>query len=217
MKTRYKLLTLFLCALLAVSCGTKKHVASTAPTEAAVSPSQGADADRSVPAYVTARLSSQLSRGDESVSVGGMLRMKRDDVIQISLVTFGILEVARIEMTPDYFMLIDKMGKQYVKAAYSDVPFLRDARVDFRTIQTYFWDEQTSSLTGWERKDFVNVGGKNFPTKHRITIPNGSKTIKAELSLSNLNTDSDWETRTTVSSRYTQVPVDELLEHILKR
>ena len=118
-------------------------------------------------------------------------------------------------MTPDYFMLIDKMGKQYVKAAYRDVSFLRNADVDFYTIQAYFWDEQTSNYSGWVRSDFVNVGGKSLPTKHNITISTGSKTVKANLSLSNMSIDSDWEKRTPVPSRYKEVSVDELLTRIM--
>ena len=153
--------------------------------------------------------------GAVHVNYGGTLRMKRNDVIQISIVTFGVLEVARIEMTPDYFMLIDKVGKQYVKSPYNEVSFLRDGNVDFYTLQAYFWDEQTSNYSGWERKDFVSVGGKSLPTKHSITIPTSKKTIKADLTLSNLTTDSEWEKRTQVSSRYKEVSVDELISRIM--
>ena len=65
------------------------------------------------------------------------------------------------------------------------------------------------------RKDFVSVGGKSLPTKHSITIPTSKKTIKADLTLSNLTTDSEWEKRTQVSSRYKEVSVDELISRIM--
>lgn len=219
--TRFSIL--LLCALLA-ACASKKHAVSTTttvPDETTVIVTPEPDTQK--PAEVkpkeqtciTSRVRMDLSSGGKSASLGGTLRMKRDDVIQLSIVTFGILEVARIEMTPDYFMLIDKMGKQYVKAAYRDVSFLRSADVDFYTIQAYFWDEQTSNYSGWVRSDFVNVGGKSLPTKHNITISTGSKTVKANLSLSNLSIDSDWEKRTSVPSRYKEVSVDELLTRIM--
>ena len=223
MKSITQLSILLLCALLA-ACASKKHAVTSTTvvpdeTTVVVPPSP----DSSKPAEVkpkeqpciTSKLRLELSSGSKSVTVGGTLRMKHDDVIQLSLVTFGILEVARIEMTPDYFMLIDKMGRQYVKAKYSDVSFLRDADVDFYTIQSYFWNEQTANVTGWERRDYVNIGGKSLPTKHNITIPSGIKTIKANLSLSNMNTDSNWETRTVVSSHYKEVTVDEAITRIL--
>lgn len=214
---------LMLCILLA-SCRSKKEVVSTTTTVSdnttiGVPPSQGnkqpADAKQQEETCVTAKVRLELSSNGKSTSVGGMLRMKRNDVIQLSLVTFGVLEVARIEMTPEYFLLVDKMGRQYVKASYNDVSFLRDADVDFYTIQSYFWNEQTSNYSGWERSNFVTVGGRSLPTKHLITIPARNKTIKANLSLSNLNTDSNWEKRTQISSRYSKVSVDELWTRIM--
>ena len=212
-----------LCILLA-SCRSKKEVVSTTTTVSdnttiGVPPSQGnkqpADAKQQEETCVTAKVRLELASNGKSTSVGGMLRMKRNDVIQLSLITFGVLEVARIEMTPDYFLLVDKMGRQYVKASYNDVSFLRDADVDFYTIQSYFWNEQTSNYSGWEQSNFVTVGGRSLPTKHLITIPARNKTIKANLSLSNLNTDSNWEKRTQISSRYSKVSVDELWTRIM--
>ena len=214
---------LMLCILLA-SCRSKKEVVSTTTTVSdnttiGVPPSQGnkqpADAKQQEETCVTAKVRLELASNGKSTSVGGMLRMKRNDVIQLSLVTFGVLEVARIEMTPDYFLLVDKMGRQYVKASYNDVSFLRDADVDFYTIQSYFWNEQTTNYSGWEQSNFVTVGGRSLPTKHLITIPARNKTIKANLSLSNLNTDSNWEKRTQISSRYSKVSVDELWTRIM--
>lgn len=223
MKIVIRFSVLMLCILLA-SCRSKKEVVSTTTTVSdnttiGVPPSQGnkqpADAKQQEETCVTARVRLELSSNGKSTSVSGMLRMKRNDVIQLSLVTFGVLEVARIEMTPEYFLLVDKMGRQYVKASYNDVSFLRDADVDFYTIQSYFWNEQTSNYSGWERSNFVTVGGRSLPTTHLITIPARSKTIKANLSLSNLNTDSNWEKRTQISSRYSKVSVDELWTRIM--
>ncbi|MBQ5936527.1 MAG: DUF4292 domain-containing protein [Bacteroidaceae bacterium] len=223
MKIVIRLSVLMLCILLA-SCRSKKEVVSTTTTVSdnttiGVPPSQGnkqpADAKQQEETCVTAKVRLELASNGKSTSVGGMLRMKRNDVIQLSLVTFGVLEVARIEMTPEYFLLVDKMGRQYVKASYNDVPFLRDADVDFYTIQSYFWNEQTTNYSGWEQSNFVTIGGRSLPTKHLITIPARNKTIKANLSLSNLNTDSNWEKRTQISSRYSKVSVDELWTRIM--
>ena len=223
MKIVIRFSVLMLCILLA-SCRSKKEVVSTTTTVSdnttiGVPPSQGdkqpADAKQQEETCVTAKVRLELASNGKSTSVGGMLRMKRNDVIQLSLVTFGVLEVARIEMTPEYFLLVDKMGRQYVKASYNDVSFLRDADVDFYTIQSYFWNEQTSNYSGWEQSNFVTVGGRSLPTTHLITIPARNKTIKANLSLSNLNTDSNWEKRTQISSRYSKVSVDELWTRIM--
>ncbi|MBR4188082.1 MAG: DUF4292 domain-containing protein [Bacteroidaceae bacterium] len=275
-----KLTALLLCTLLLASCGTKKHATSpdnTAGIEAGnASPLQhivqNVNANRQDETFATAKASLTLAAADKSIALSGTLRMKRNDVIQISLTTFGILEVARIEVTPDYFMAVDKMGRQYVKAAYDDVSFLKTAGISFHTLQALFWDElfllasgntaptekqfkkelegEQARLTNadsrlavltflvdastgiirqttvaphtkgaspyltWDYAEHANLGNKSFPTKHLITVANGSKPIKATLSLSNLRNDSDWETRTNVSSSYKEITVDKLLSRI---
>ena len=152
---------LLLCLLLA-ACGTKKQaVTSTTVTpdasEATVSPLkhivETVNANRQDETFATAKMNLALSSGDKSASVGGTLRMKRNDVIQLSLVTLGIFEVARLEMTPEYFMGIDKVNKQFVKAAYEDVSLFKSAGIDFYTLQALFWDEL-----------FVLGAGKATPT-----------------------------------------------------
>ena len=156
---------LLLCLLLA-ACGTKKQTVSTSTvasedTKATVSPLQhiveNVNANRQDETFATAKMKIGLSADDKSLSIGGTLRMKRNDVIQLSLVTFGILEVARIEITPDYFMGIDKVGKQYVKAAFTDVPFFQSAGIDFYTLQALFWDEL-----------FVLGAGKTAPSEKQF-------------------------------------------------
>ena len=118
---------------------------------------QTVNANRQDETFATAKMKLGISSSDKSLSIGGTLRMKRNDVIQLSLVTFGIIEVARIEMTPDYFMGIDKMGKQYVKAAWGDVSFFKSAGIDFYTLQALFWDDL-----------FVLGAGKSTPTEKQF-------------------------------------------------
>jgi len=202
-------------SLLLISCGTKKQATTSSgniPTQETVSPAEVIPQKET---SVTAKLRLDLSTAERSLSVGGVLRMKRNEVIQLSLITFGILEVARIEMTPDYFMIINKVERQYVKAAYGDVPFLKQRDIDFRMIQAFFWNEQTPPIAAWQRSDFVSLDGWNLPTKHLITVPYKSGSAKAALTLSNLRVDSDWEKRTQVPERYTEVSVDELLSRII--
>ena len=271
------------CVLLLASCRTKKQAVSTSTvatesTGTTVSPLQHivetVNANRHEETFATAKMKLGLSSSDKSVSIGGTLRMKRNDVIQLSLVTFGILEVARIEMTPDYFMGIDKMGKQYVKAAWGNVSFFKSAGIDFYTLQALFWDElfvlgagkstptekqfkksmdgERAKLTNadsqlavlsfsvniasglvrqttisshaessspyltWDYKDFSNLGKKYFPTYHLLTINASSKPITANIILSNLENDSDWETRTQIPGRsYTEVSVEKLMSRIM--
>ena len=246
MKNYYKLLLLLLSAMLMVSCGTKKQAVSTTTTSDASEATalslkqivEAVNANRQDETFATAKMKIGISSSDKSLSIGGTLRMKRNDVIQLSLVTFGIIEVARIEMTPDYFMGIDKMGKQYVKAAWGDVSFFKSAGIDFYTLQALFWlavlsfsvniasglirqttisphVEGVSPYLDWRYMDFSSLGKKYFPTHHLLNI-SSSKPITATITLSNLENDSGWETRTQTPGRsYTEITVEKLLSRIM--
>ncbi len=111
---------------------------------------------------LTARVKMEINGAGKSLSVSGTLRMKRDDVIQLSLTMLGF-EVARMEFSPKEVLLVDRYNKQYVRAAYTDVSFLRQAGLDFNTLQALFWGElfvpgQTSVGTG-ERFRISASGG----------------------------------------------------------
>ena len=120
-----------------VTAATPAAGSSTAEAAALVgriqSNSQTADA-------LTARLKMNLKSGSKTIDLGGSLRMKRNEVVQISLTMLGF-EVARMEFAPDGVLLIDRVNKQYVKAAYTDLSFLRQARLDFYALQAMFWAE----------------------------------------------------------------------------
>lgn len=90
---------------------------------------------------VNAKMRFSLQLGNKDFSIGGNFRMKKDDVIQLSLVGFGIIEGGRIEFTRDSVLLLDRIHHQYVSVAYRDVRFLREAQVDFYTLQALFWNE----------------------------------------------------------------------------
>lgn len=76
----------------------------------------------------------------KDLSVNGTLRMKRDDVIRLSLRFLG-MEIGVMEFTPQDVLLVDRYHKQYVRAAYSEVSFLRQADLDFYALQSLFWNE----------------------------------------------------------------------------
>lgn len=89
---------------------------------------------------LSARVKVQLSGLGKDVSASGQLRMKRDDVVQLS-VTFLGMEVGRLEFTPAEVLVVDRMNKQYVRTSYADIRFLRQAGLDFYALQSLFWNE----------------------------------------------------------------------------
>lgn len=89
---------------------------------------------------LTARIKLNLTLDGRDLSAGGNLRMKRDDVVQLS-VTFLGAEVGRLEFSPKEVLLIDRFNKQFVRATYEQVDFLRNAGLDFYAVQALFWNE----------------------------------------------------------------------------
>lgn len=110
---------------------------------------------------VSAKLNVALQAEGKDLSVGGMLRMKRDEVIQISLSAFFV-EVARLEIAPDYVLVIDRMGKQYVRTSYQEQAFLKRSGLDFATLQALFWSRLFVPGRGEQIRetDFVRSSGR---------------------------------------------------------
>lgn len=148
MKTRHFFLVI-VSVLLFASCGSKKQVSDAVVGNPVLEKETSlADALQTVISKhaaepcITSKINLSLSAGRKSVRVGGSLKMKRDDVIQLSLVVaLGIIEVGKLELTPDYMMLVDRMNHQYVKCSYQDVDFFRENGIDFQAFQALFWDE----------------------------------------------------------------------------
>ena len=68
--------------------------------------------------------------------------MRRDEVIRLQLLLPIIrTEVARIDFTPDYVLLVDRFHKEYIKASYKDVSFLADNGLSFYSLQALFWNQ----------------------------------------------------------------------------
>lgn len=82
-----------------------------------------------------------LSMGEKDIALSGSLKMKRGDVIQLSL-TFPIIgEVGRMEFTPDDVLIVDRINSRYVKVPYEKIDFLRSADLDFKVLESVFWNE----------------------------------------------------------------------------
>lgn len=50
-------------------------------------------------------------------------------------------EVGRLEFTPDYVLVIDRFHKEYIKADYNQLDFLKDNGLTFYSLQSLFWNQ----------------------------------------------------------------------------
>ena len=84
----------------------------------------------------------RLVAGSKDFSCDGKISMRRDEVIRLQLLLPIIrTEIARIDFTPDYVLLVDRFHKEYIKASYKDVSFLADNGLSFYSLQALFWNQ----------------------------------------------------------------------------
>jgi hypothetical protein len=138
---------------------------------------------------VTAKLDVNVKTQSDDINVDGKLFMRYNEMIRITVVPYGIMEAARLEFTPNEVLLIDRINRQYVKAKYEDVPFLKKHNLNFQSLQQRFWDEYK---------------------RERISLDTGAAVLN--IKLSKINNDATWDANiTSVSSRYKAVSATELM------
>ena len=131
--------------LLLVSCGSHK----VNPTSVNMTPEVKEKVDflsavrenAQTAKFMTSKVKFSVEVGQQKLTLTGNLKMKRDDVIRLQLMAFGFVEAGRIEMTKDYVLIMDRINKQYLKAPWMSVDFLRNSGLNFNTIQALFWNE----------------------------------------------------------------------------
>ena len=244
MRQRHILLLSLLCLTLLSGCRSSRHAASTGTTDITTgaatpattvtpslpttptvpSSSTSSTTARSKSATgldaITAKMNLTLESGKKNISVGGTYRLKRNEVIQLNL-TYNIIisiNVGTLELTPDYILLIDRLNKRYCQVAYSEVPSLAQAGIDFEYLQSIFWGEAEASpnrAISWEYDKWTGVGQGQFPQSIQFTLRPSTATYKARFALSDIQSSNNWETRTEVSSRYTPVSLDAVLNALM--
>ena len=91
--------------------------------------------------FITSKVKFSVEVGPQKLTLTGNLKMKRDDVIRLQLMAFGFVEAGRIELTKEYVLIMDRINKQYLKAPYISVDFLRNSGLNFNSMQALFWNE----------------------------------------------------------------------------
>lgn len=91
---------------------------------------------------LTAKMSLSIDlEGKGATKVNGTLRIKKGEVIQMSVAPFLGIEVARAEISPGGILVIDRMNKRYVEVSFAEVKALAHADLDFHTLQALFLNE----------------------------------------------------------------------------
>lgn len=146
----------------------------------------------------TSRVRVTINQNGKEITTNGNLRMRYDDVIQLTLVDpiLGITEVGRIELSPESMLIIDRINKRYVDTRYEDFTAFKEKNISFANIQEFFWKEAKSS----------NTLSYTLPAK---------TAIKLTLKLSDKGSASNWEAHTKVSSKYTKTDANKLFSSLM--
>ena len=137
----------------------------------------------------------------KEISTNGQLKMRWNDVIQISLVDplLGVMEVGKMEISTDSVLVIDRVNKRYISETYSRLSAVTGVPVTFDAVQNIFWEQ-------------VQKTGANGTVNYTIPL---SKPVTLELRLGNFNYDSGWNGHTSVSGKYQKVSVEALFKAML--
>lgn len=230
---------------------------------------------------IVSSMSFRIVMGDKDITVPGSIHMRRDKVIRMQLfIPLLGNEIGRLEFTPDYVLVIDRLHKEYIKGDYNQLDFLRDNGLSFYSLQALFWNQLllpgankvgegdltkfsvdfggkegqnilklqngnmayqwkadkesgrimqaqvdyksaahgTSKLL-WNYSAFAALGQKMFPATQEFSFST-TATKKAQkctvhIEMGKLKTDSDWEEQSTVSDRYKQMDVNDVLGKLL--
>ena len=91
---------------------------------------------------IVGNMSFNLQMGGKDITVPGSLHMRKDEVIRIQLfIPILGTEVGRLEFTPNYVLIIDRLHKEYIKADYTQVDFLKKQGINFYSLQALFWNQ----------------------------------------------------------------------------
>lgn len=181
---------LFAAIAVLASCGSKKTVVSQTTTVTTTTTTQKSTAANTSLSFVqqvsdqrlyqkniVGDMSFNIKAGSINQTLPGQLRMRKNEVIRLQ-VMIPILqtEVGRIEFTPDYVLVIDRIHKEYIKSAYSQLAFLKDNGLDFYSLQSLFWNELLvpgkQSVKEGDLNEFtanVDVQGEDVP----VTLTKG--------------------------------------------
>ena len=281
-------LSFILCSILLVSCGTKKNIESSGVGTKSIDNTVIRNTEYIRKVYsnatnvknIVSKIDFSIDANGKNISVDGRIYMRKDEVIRVVLAPFGIMEVGRVEFTPEYVLVVDRMHKQYVKATYNDLAFLKNNGLNFYSLQALFWNElflpgnnqltvnmldkfdsessagpqrkvkvksgnlnfewDTTAATGridaanvaygtgsanasnasWKYDTFSALGSKMFPALHSVSFSgktgNKNSNIHVNIRMKKLTTDSNWETRSSVSDKYAKVNAEEALKKIMQ-
>ncbi|MBQ8673247.1 MAG: DUF4292 domain-containing protein [Bacteroides sp.] len=180
---------LTLLALLSLgACHTTRKAESSLPaTEAAVP-------------CLSAKLLLSVPHQEAVLSVNGTMKLKSGELLQLSfLMPILRSEVARMEITPEGILLIDRMNRRYARTTHEEMKRLAPQSADFARLQELILAASRPN-------------GNRIITGSDIGLPNLQK---GQIELSGFSEDTQPPSPTQLSDKYKEVEPAAMLEMLL--
>ena len=137
---------------------------------------------------------------DALFTVNGTMKLISGERVQLSfLMPILRSEVARVEVTPDELLLVERMGHRYVRTNRDELKGMLPKDATFDKLEKLI-------------KEAAQPGGRRTLSGSELGIPSLSK---GKITLSDFSTTPFTLTPTQLSDRYTQVSLQEILQLLL--
>lgn len=150
--------------------------------------------------YLSSKVQLTVPHKDAVLTVNGTMKLLSGERMQMSfLMPIIRTEVARLEVTPDDILLVDRMGKRYVRATRKELKSVLPKKADFAHLEKLLYEASKPN-------------GKKVLTGKEVGIPSLEK---GKIELSNFSDQKFTLTPTQLSSRYKEVALEELLNTLM--
>ena len=141
--------------------------------------------------YLSSKVRLTIPSKDAVFTVNGTMKLISGERIRT--------EVARMEVTPEEILLVDRMGKRYVRATRKELKDVLPKKADFAHLEKILFDASKPK-------------GKRELTGKELGIPSLEK---GRVELSGFSYGPFSLTPTELSSKYTEVELSEILEMLM--
>ncbi len=199
-------------AAMLTACGTSRKTVDTVPeTKTTTTPTQPAKSTHSGVQHFISDLDVSIGMNSGSYDLGGKMAVKENEVVRVNLTFMGFIEVGTIEFTPEYILIINRMGKEYTKMGYKDWDVLVKNNITYQEVEDKAW-QKVYAASG------KNATDDSFDKAIQDMLASnvkGGKNISVKIKVGKPDTKKEFETRTNVKSSYTEVPAQTLIAKLM--
>lgn len=181
-----QVLLLVMLAALAVGCKTQKNSVKAPVGEAEAS-------------YLSSKLELTIPHGESIYTINGTMKLRKDSIVQVSML-MPILrtEVARVEVTPEQVLIVDRMNRRYCRTTRDELGRQLPKNWTYNRVEQLLYKASQPD-------------GKKSLTGEELGI---DKLRKAKVELYDFSDEKVNVSPTNLSSRYTEVTLNELLQFL---